>query len=200
MSAQQPSSGQRARSVRLIFTYEGDDIRLESGQPVEMAAPPSDPVEGWQDETGSGPRCATRVARSCTGGSCTTRCDATRRSSRPIRTVDRARADRAAQGAAKFCGDGKAGRLLTVDEGTAMTVACAQVPNWNMVMVIVNSMTYEGVWISRARPDGGSWRRISRSAPSATTTGGGSIAAPACSPTAPMTGAPTSSASATTAS
>jgi hypothetical protein len=52
VSAQQPSSGQGARSVRLIFSYDGDDVRMESRQPVEMAAPPSDPVEGSQDETG----------------------------------------------------------------------------------------------------------------------------------------------------
>jgi hypothetical protein len=52
MSEQQPGSGQTARSVRLIFSYEGDDVRLESRQPVEMLAPPSDPVEGYESETG----------------------------------------------------------------------------------------------------------------------------------------------------
>lgn len=52
MSEQQSESGRSARSVRLIFSYEGDDVRLESRQPVEMRAPPSDPIEGSEKETG----------------------------------------------------------------------------------------------------------------------------------------------------
>jgi hypothetical protein len=52
VSEQQPGSGRAARSVRLIFSYDGDDIRLESRQPVEMLAPPSDPVEGYANQTG----------------------------------------------------------------------------------------------------------------------------------------------------
>jgi hypothetical protein len=52
VSEQQPGSGQEARSVRLIFSYDGDDVRLESRQPVEMRAPRSDPVEGYADQTG----------------------------------------------------------------------------------------------------------------------------------------------------
>jgi hypothetical protein len=52
VSEQQPVSGQQARSVRLIFSYDGDEVRLESRQPVEMLASPSDPVEGYENETG----------------------------------------------------------------------------------------------------------------------------------------------------
>ncbi len=45
---------------------------------------------------------------------------------------------------ASFCGDGLAQRLLVVNEMTALSVAGAQVPGWNMVMVIVNSTIYGG--------------------------------------------------------
>jgi hypothetical protein len=44
---------------------------------------------------------------------------------------------------ASFCHEGVQ-RLLEVDEKTALSVAGAQVPNWNMVMVIVNSTIYGG--------------------------------------------------------
>jgi hypothetical protein len=52
VSEQQPVSGREARSVRLTFSYDGDDVRLESRQPVEMLAPPSDPVEGSEHQAG----------------------------------------------------------------------------------------------------------------------------------------------------
>jgi hypothetical protein len=52
VSEQQPVSGREARSVRLIFSYDGDEVRLESRQPVEMLAAPSDPVEGYEHQTG----------------------------------------------------------------------------------------------------------------------------------------------------
>ncbi len=45
---------------------------------------------------------------------------------------------------ATFCGDGKAQRLLEVNNKTALAVAGAQVPDWNMVMVIVNTTVYGG--------------------------------------------------------
>lgn len=50
--SEQPGSGREARSVRLISSYDGDDVRLESRQPVEMLAPPNDPVEGYESQTG----------------------------------------------------------------------------------------------------------------------------------------------------
>ncbi len=52
MSEQQPGSGRKIPSVRLIFSYDGDEVRLESRQPVEMLVPPSDPLEGFENQTG----------------------------------------------------------------------------------------------------------------------------------------------------
>ena len=40
------------RAVRLTFTYEGDEVRLVSRQPVEMITPPSDMLSGYEDEQG----------------------------------------------------------------------------------------------------------------------------------------------------
>ncbi|HEY5844139.1 MAG TPA: M64 family metallopeptidase, partial [Mycobacterium sp.] len=45
---------------------------------------------------------------------------------------------------ASFCYDGQIQRLLGIDQMTALLVAGAQVPNWNQVMVIVNSTIYGG--------------------------------------------------------
>jgi hypothetical protein len=41
------------RAVRLTFTYEGDEVRLVSRQPVDMIAPPTDKLSGYEDEQGS---------------------------------------------------------------------------------------------------------------------------------------------------
>jgi hypothetical protein len=38
--------GGTPRAVRLTFTYEGDEVRLASRQPVEMIAPPGDELSG----------------------------------------------------------------------------------------------------------------------------------------------------------
>jgi hypothetical protein len=40
------------RAVRLRFTYEGDEVSLVSRQPVEMTAPPTDKLSGYEDEQG----------------------------------------------------------------------------------------------------------------------------------------------------
>ncbi len=45
---------------------------------------------------------------------------------------------------ATFCGDGQIQRLLTCNNTTARSVAMAQVPQFHMVMVIVNSSIYGG--------------------------------------------------------
>lgn len=45
---------------------------------------------------------------------------------------------------ATFCSDGNARRLLTVNDGTALSVAQAQVPAVDMTMVIVNTAQYGG--------------------------------------------------------
>jgi hypothetical protein len=40
------------RAVRLTFTYEGDQVSLASRQPVEMIAPPTDQLSGYEGEQG----------------------------------------------------------------------------------------------------------------------------------------------------
>jgi len=45
---------------------------------------------------------------------------------------------------ATFCGGGQVRRLLTINQGTALDVATAAVPEVQMVVVIVNSPTYGG--------------------------------------------------------
>lgn len=45
---------------------------------------------------------------------------------------------------ATFCGNGAIRRLLTVNNGTALNVLNAQVPEWHQAIVIVNSSTYGG--------------------------------------------------------
>lgn len=39
-------------AVRLIFVYEGDDIRLLSRQPVDVVVPPADATRGLDDRSG----------------------------------------------------------------------------------------------------------------------------------------------------
>jgi hypothetical protein len=45
---------------------------------------------------------------------------------------------------AKFCGDGRIQRLLVVNDATALTAAAAQVPQFHLAMVLVNSPIYGG--------------------------------------------------------
>jgi hypothetical protein len=40
------------RALRLRFTYEGDEVRLASRQPVDMMAPPTDQLSGYEGEQG----------------------------------------------------------------------------------------------------------------------------------------------------
>ena len=40
------------RAVRLTFTYEGEEVRLVSRQPVEMIVPPTDKLSGYEGEQG----------------------------------------------------------------------------------------------------------------------------------------------------
>lgn len=48
----QPDQDQQPLSVRLIYSYDGDDVRLESTQPIEMLAPPGEAVESAESRTG----------------------------------------------------------------------------------------------------------------------------------------------------
>jgi hypothetical protein len=45
-SEEQPRRG----AIRLIFEYEGDEVRLVSQQRVEMYVPPSDDVDGYEEQ------------------------------------------------------------------------------------------------------------------------------------------------------
>jgi hypothetical protein len=38
--------------MRLTFSYQGDQVKLVSQQPVEMTVPPSDPVKDYQEQKG----------------------------------------------------------------------------------------------------------------------------------------------------
>lgn len=39
-------------AMRLTFSYQGDQVKLVSQQPVEMTVPPSDPVKGYEQQKG----------------------------------------------------------------------------------------------------------------------------------------------------
>ena len=47
-----PPPDQQPAAVRLIFVYEGDDIRLLSRQPVDVIVPPADATRGLDDRSG----------------------------------------------------------------------------------------------------------------------------------------------------
>ncbi len=40
------------KAVRLTFSYQGDQVKLVSQQPVEMTVPPSDSLKGYEDHKG----------------------------------------------------------------------------------------------------------------------------------------------------
>jgi hypothetical protein len=40
------------KAMRLTFSYQGDQVKLVSQQPVEMTVPPSDPVKGYEEHKG----------------------------------------------------------------------------------------------------------------------------------------------------
>ena len=49
-AALKPPSSPRA--MRLTFSYQGDQVKLVSQQPVDMTVPPSDPVKGYEQHKG----------------------------------------------------------------------------------------------------------------------------------------------------
>jgi len=40
------------QAMRLTFSYQGDQVKLVSQQPVDMTVPPSDPVKGYDQHKG----------------------------------------------------------------------------------------------------------------------------------------------------
>jgi hypothetical protein len=40
------------KAMRLTFSYQGDQVKLVSQQPVEMTVPPSDPLKGYEEHKG----------------------------------------------------------------------------------------------------------------------------------------------------
>jgi hypothetical protein len=48
----QPAAGKTTKAVRLVFSYDGDNVTPVSQQSVEMTLPPSDPVEGAEGQKG----------------------------------------------------------------------------------------------------------------------------------------------------
>lgn len=40
------------KAVRLTFSYQGDQVKLVSQEPVEMTVPPSDPLKGYEEHKG----------------------------------------------------------------------------------------------------------------------------------------------------
>ncbi len=46
------ASAKPKKAVRLIFSHDGDDVKLISQEPVEMTVPPSDPVQGFAGQKG----------------------------------------------------------------------------------------------------------------------------------------------------
>jgi len=40
------------KAMRLTFSYQGDQVKLISQQPVEMTVPPSDPLKGYEEHKG----------------------------------------------------------------------------------------------------------------------------------------------------
>lgn len=51
-SSDLPTAAKPKKAVRLIFSYDGDDVQLISQQAVEMTLPPSDPVRGHEGQNG----------------------------------------------------------------------------------------------------------------------------------------------------
>jgi len=46
------SPAESPKAVRLTFSYQGDQVKLVSQQPVEMTVPPSDPLKGYEEHKG----------------------------------------------------------------------------------------------------------------------------------------------------
>lgn len=51
-SASVKPGAESPRAMRLTFSYQGDQVKLVSQEPVEMTVPPSDPVKGYEQHKG----------------------------------------------------------------------------------------------------------------------------------------------------
>jgi hypothetical protein len=51
-SAAVKPAAESPKAVRLTFSYQGDQVKLVSQQPVEMTVPPSDPLKGYEAHKG----------------------------------------------------------------------------------------------------------------------------------------------------
>jgi hypothetical protein len=47
-----PTQKKTGKAVRLVFSFDGDHVTLDSQQSVEMVLPPSDPIEGTEKQNG----------------------------------------------------------------------------------------------------------------------------------------------------
>jgi hypothetical protein len=51
-SAPVKAAAKSPKAVRLTFSYQGDQVKLLSQQPVEMTVAPSDPLKGYEEQKG----------------------------------------------------------------------------------------------------------------------------------------------------
>jgi hypothetical protein len=51
-SATGAPAAESPKAMRLTFSYQGDQVKLLSQQPVDMTVPPSDPVKGYEEQKG----------------------------------------------------------------------------------------------------------------------------------------------------
>jgi hypothetical protein len=52
LSSPAPATEKPAKALRMIFAFDGEHVHLVSQEPVEMALPPSDPVQGVEGHKG----------------------------------------------------------------------------------------------------------------------------------------------------
>ncbi len=48
----QPAQSSQARAIRLLVSYDGDQLTVIDRRPVDTPAPPSDPIQGFEGQSG----------------------------------------------------------------------------------------------------------------------------------------------------
>ena len=86
MNGRPTGDDREPRAVRLIFAYDGDEVRLESRQPAIMLAPAGDAVEVFDDHTGFWTEVREAQGTVLHRQILMTRCAAPPKCSRPTRT------------------------------------------------------------------------------------------------------------------